>query len=61
MLREEHGLAVFENRMLRKIFDLRRRKWRETGENCIMRGFANYTLHQILGRSSHGQLDGRGV
>jgi hypothetical protein len=30
---------VFENRMLRRIFGPKRRKWRETGEDCIMRGF----------------------
>jgi hypothetical protein len=30
---------VFENRVLRKYLDLRGRKWREDGEDCIMRSF----------------------
>jgi hypothetical protein len=37
-LREEHRLKVFENRVLRRIY-LRRRKWQEAGEDCIMRSF----------------------
>jgi len=37
--------------------ELRRRKWRETGEDCIMRSFIICTLHQILfGRSNQGGL-----
>jgi hypothetical protein len=28
--------------------DLRRGKWQEAGEDCIMRSFINFTLHQIL-------------
>jgi len=32
--------------------DLSGTKWREAGENCIMRGFMTCTLHQmLLGRS----------
>jgi hypothetical protein len=31
-LRDEHRLRVFENRVLRRILDLRRRKWQENGE-----------------------------
>jgi hypothetical protein len=28
--------------------DIRGTKWREAGENCIMRSFITYTLHKIL-------------
>jgi len=28
--------------------DLRRRKWWEVGEDCIMRSFTTCTLHQML-------------
>jgi len=31
-LREEHRLRVFENRVLRKILELRRRKWQSLEE-----------------------------
>jgi hypothetical protein len=31
--------------VLREYLDLRVRKWREAGENCIMRSFVTYTLH----------------
>jgi hypothetical protein len=47
-LREEHRLRVFENRVLRRILGPKGRKWGETGEDCIMRGFITCTLHQIL-------------
>jgi len=36
---EEHRLRVFENRVLSRIFGPKREKWREAGENCIMRTF----------------------
>jgi hypothetical protein len=53
--REEHRLRVFENRVLRRIFELKREKWQEAGEDCIMRSFITYMLCQILlGRSSQG-------
>jgi len=52
---------VFENRVLRRIFGPKR-KWQEVGEDCIMRSFMTCTLQQILlGRSSHGGLDERGM
>jgi hypothetical protein len=35
---EEHRLRVFENRVLRRIFGPDR-KWREAGEDCIIRNF----------------------
>jgi hypothetical protein len=40
--------TVFENRALWRIFGLSGRKWRETGEDCIMRKFITYTLHQNI-------------
>jgi hypothetical protein len=47
-LREEQRLRVFENRLLRRILNLRGKKWREAGEDFIMRSFMTCTLHQIL-------------
>jgi hypothetical protein len=47
-LMEEHILRVFEFRMLRKILGDGRQKVTEAGENCIMRGFTIFSLHQIL-------------
>jgi hypothetical protein len=46
-LREEHRLRVFENRVLRRIFEPRRNEITEGGENCIMRSFIACTLHQV--------------
>jgi hypothetical protein len=47
---------VFENRVLRRIFGQRGRKWQDFGEDCIMRSFIAYTLQQILLRwSSEGE------
>jgi hypothetical protein len=34
MLREEHGLRVCQNRVLRKIFGPKREE--ETGKNCVV-------------------------
>jgi hypothetical protein len=45
-LREEHRLRVFEDRMLRRIFGPKREE--EDGEDCIMRNFITFILHQIL-------------
>jgi hypothetical protein len=53
-LREEHRLRVFENRVLRRIFDLRGRQ-RDNGGSCTMRNFI-FTHPQIsLGKSSQGE------
>jgi hypothetical protein len=41
-------LRVSENRVLRRILDLRHRKWREAGEDYIMRSFITCTLLEIL-------------
>jgi hypothetical protein len=38
-IQEEHRLKVFENRVLRRIFGLKRDEVMEIGENCIMRSF----------------------
>jgi hypothetical protein len=40
-------MRVFENRVLRRIFVLRGRKWREIGDDYIMRSFITCTLHEI--------------
>jgi len=43
-------LRVFKNSVLRRIFgDLRRRKWQEAGEDCIMKSFIPCTLQILLG------------
>jgi hypothetical protein len=46
--RKEHRLRMFENRMLRKIFGPRGKKYREAGERCIMRSFMIATPQQLL-------------
>jgi hypothetical protein len=48
ILREEHRLRVFENRMLKRIFEP---KWEEVAggwRRFIMRSFITYMLHKIL-------------
>jgi hypothetical protein len=61
-LRAVYGLRVFENRVLRGIFGLKRvevdcrsqlkkkrgRMWQENGEECMVRSIITCTLHQIL-------------
>jgi len=49
-LREEHGLRVFENRVLRRIFVPKRDKVTGSGENYIMRSLMICTHHPILFR-----------
>jgi hypothetical protein len=44
-LREEHRLRVFENRVLRRIFRLKRDE--VTGENYITKSFMICTLRQV--------------
>jgi hypothetical protein len=46
-LREEHRLRVFENRVLRRIFGLKRDEVMQNGENYIMRSFVISTLRQV--------------
>jgi hypothetical protein len=45
-LREERRVRVFENRVLKRTFGPKR----EAGEDCIMRSFITFTLHQTLFR-----------
>jgi hypothetical protein len=45
-LRGEYRLRVFDNRVLRRIFGLKRDEVTGGGENSIMRGFVTCTLHQ---------------
>jgi len=56
ILREQHRMKVFENRLLR-IFrskiDKDRKRVTEGWENCIMRKFIFCSLHQILLGSSY--------
>jgi hypothetical protein len=40
-LREEHRLGVFENRVLRRTFNVKR----EDGDDCVMKSFITCTLH----------------
>jgi hypothetical protein len=52
-LREERRLRIFENRVLRRIFGLKRDEVRGSGENYIMRSLMFCTAHPILfGRSN---------
>jgi hypothetical protein len=44
-LREEYGLTVFENRVLRRIFGLKRDEVKGDWRNCIMRSFIACTFH----------------
>jgi hypothetical protein len=48
ILREQHKLRVFENRVLKRIFGTEREKWQVAGEDCIMRSFIICTLHQNI-------------
>jgi hypothetical protein len=45
--REEHRLKVFESGPLRRLFGPKRDETGGVGENCIIRSFIIYTLHQI--------------
>jgi hypothetical protein len=46
-LREEHKLRVFENRMLRRMFELKRDEGMKGGENCITRSCVIYALCNV--------------
>jgi hypothetical protein len=54
-LRDEYGLTMFENRILRKYLVPRKSKYQEAGEKCIMRSFISCktALHKIW-CSNHG-------
>jgi hypothetical protein len=47
ILREEHRLKVFENRVLRRIFGPKRDEMMKGGENCIMRSFMICALRYV--------------
>jgi hypothetical protein len=47
-LREEHGLRVFGNRVLRRIFEPKSNEITEGQKNCKKRGLIICTLHQML-------------
>jgi hypothetical protein len=48
ILREEHRLKVFENKMLTRMFELiKEQKQQETGEKCVM-SIIIYTACQIV-------------
>jgi hypothetical protein len=52
--------SLFENRVLRRIFDPTGMMWRENGGSCTMRSFIICTHPQIsLSRSSQGEWSGR--
>jgi hypothetical protein len=46
ILREEHILRVFKNRVLKRIFELKGDEVMEGGKNYIMRSCMIYTLRQ---------------
>jgi hypothetical protein len=46
-LREEHRLRVFENRVLRRIFEPRRDEVRVGWKNCVTKSFVMYTLRHV--------------
>jgi hypothetical protein len=45
-LRGENGLRLFEKRLLKRIFSLRRRKFEVAAEDRILRSFTNNTSNQ---------------
>ena len=47
-LREERRLRVFENRVLRRVFEPKRDKVTGNGENYIMKSLMICTAHTIL-------------
>ena len=52
-LREGCRLKVFENRVLRRIFEPKRDEVTGSGENCVMRSLMICTPHQMLFRLSN--------
>jgi len=47
-LREERGLRLFENMVLRRIFGLSGTRWRGSGENYIMKSLMICIPHPIM-------------
>jgi predicted glycosyl hydrolase (DUF1957 family) len=59
-LREEHTLRAFENKVLRRIFELM--DWLGDRENCMMRSCMICNLHQVyLELPSQGGWGGWGM
>jgi hypothetical protein len=46
-LSKEHRLRVFGNRVLKRIFGLKRDEVTESGQNCITRSFVICILHHV--------------
>jgi hypothetical protein len=46
-LREEHRLRALGNCVLRRILDVREKKFQKTGENYTVRGFIIYNISVI--------------
>jgi hypothetical protein len=42
-----YRFRVFENRVLRRVFGPKR-EWWDAGEDCIMKSFITFTLHQNI-------------
>jgi hypothetical protein len=47
-VREERTLAVFENRVLRRVFGLKRDDITQKGENYVMISLTICTLHPVF-------------
>jgi len=47
-LREERRLRIFENRVLRRTFGLKKDVVTRNGENYLMRSLMNFTHHPIV-------------
>jgi hypothetical protein len=60
-LREKHMLRVFEKKILRRIFDLRRMWWRKNGRNCTVRNFIICTHLQISIGGTNGKWGRQGM
>jgi hypothetical protein len=58
ILREEHRLKVFENRVLRRIFGPKRDEMMKGGENCIMRSFMICALRYVKLEKQVDEMDG---
>jgi hypothetical protein len=43
-LSEQHRFRLFENRAW-EYLGVRKKKWQEAGENCVMRSFIIWTFH----------------
>ena len=53
---------MFENKVLRRIFEPKRDKVTGSGENCVMRSLMICTPHQMLfGLSNREEWDGWGM